>query len=107
MIDRLQIGVLTLLTMGGLTLTAAFVADGWLGRLEGVVLVSSWALATWIVVRTVPGSPPEAVPRVAFRSHWAQSGVVLGALALVGLGATVAVRARSCGSPSSPVSPSS
>jgi cation:H+ antiporter len=93
LIDRIQVGVVTLLTMGGLVLTAAFVADGWLGRWEGLALVGAWALATWIVVRTVPGSAPEAPPEVAFRSRWAQGGVVLGALGIVGLGATVAVRA--------------
>jgi len=92
-IDRRQVGVVTALTMAGLTLTTIFVADGWLGRWEGLALVLAWALFTWIVVRAIPGSAPEVAPRVAFGSRWAQAGVVLGALAIVGLGATVAVRA--------------
>ncbi|MGH3011808.1 MAG: sodium:calcium antiporter [Gaiellaceae bacterium] len=93
LIDRLQVGLVTVLTMAGLVLTAAFVADGWLGRWEGLVLIAAWALATWIVVRVIPSGKPEDAPKVAFSSRWAQAGVVLGTLALVGLGATVAVRA--------------
>ena len=92
-IDRRQVGVVTALTMAGLLLTAVSVVDGWLGRWEGLALVLAWAVSTWIVVRVVPGSPPESPPPVAFRSRSAQAGVVLGTLALVGLGATVAVRA--------------
>jgi cation:H+ antiporter len=92
-IDRRQVGVVTVLTMAGLVLTSASVADGWLGRWEGLALVLAWALFTWIIVRVIPGSPPEDPPRVAFAGRWAQAGVVLGSLAFVGLGATVAVRA--------------
>jgi cation:H+ antiporter len=92
-IDRRQVGVVTALTMAGLVLTSASVADGWLGRWEGLALVLAWAIFTWIVVRVIPGSPPEDPPPVAFAGRWAQAGVVLGSLAFVGLGATVAVRA--------------
>src|SRR3990170_4258858 len=42
-ISRRQVGLVTLLTVGGLGLTTLFVADGWLGRLEGIVLVVAWA----------------------------------------------------------------
>jgi cation:H+ antiporter len=92
-IDRRQIGLVTVLTMGGLALTTIFVSDGWLGRPEGVALVLAWAAATWIVVRLIPGSPPESPPAVRLGGRGAQVGIVLGALAVVGVGATVAVRA--------------
>jgi cation:H+ antiporter len=93
LIDRLQVGLVTILTMGGLVLTAAFVADGWLSRWEGLILVVAWGVATWIIVRVIPSSAPEEPPTVGLQSRWAQGAVVLGALGLVGLGATVAVRA--------------
>jgi cation:H+ antiporter len=93
LIDRLQVGLLTILTMCGLGLTVLFVANGWLGRWEGLALVAAWALFTWIVVRVIPGSRPEEPPGVRLSGRWAQAGAVLGALAVVGFGATVAVRA--------------
>jgi cation:H+ antiporter len=92
-IDRRQVGLVTVLTMGGLALTAVFVSDGWLGRPEGVVLVAAWAVFTWIVVRAIPGSKPEDPPAVRLSGRGGQAFVVLGALAVVGVGATVAVRA--------------
>lgn len=92
-IERRQVGLVTVLTMGGLALTSLFVADGWLGRWEGVALVLAWAVFTWIVVRSLPGLSHDEPPAVAFQGKLAQAGVVLGTLAVVGLGATVAVRA--------------
>jgi cation:H+ antiporter len=92
LIDRLQVSLVTVLTMGGLALTALFVADGWLGRWEGVVLVLAWAVFTWILIRVIPGSRPEEPPTVKLEGRWGQAAVVLGALAVVGVGATVAVR---------------
>src|ERR671911_943276 len=44
-VSRRQVGLVTVLTMGGLGLTALFVADGWLGRMDGVVLVLAWAVS--------------------------------------------------------------
>lgn len=91
-IDRRQIGVVTVLTMGGLGLTSLFVADGWLGRWDGLVLVTAWAVFTYVVIRVIPGSRPEDPPAVRLAGRGGQAGVVLAALAVVGVGATVAVR---------------
>jgi cation:H+ antiporter len=92
-ISRRQVGLVTLLTMGGLALTTVFVADGWLGRLEGLVLVVSWGIAITLVARLLPRATPEAPPRVRVQGRLSQAIVILLALAVVGLGATVAVRA--------------
>jgi cation:H+ antiporter len=92
-IPRRQSVSVSILTIAGLCLTIAFVADGWLGRLEGALLILAWAVAMWIVVRVVPGTVADEPPTVAVRNRLAQAGIVLLALAIVGLGATVAVRA--------------
>lgn len=92
-IGRRQAVAVSVLTMGGLGLTIAFVADGWLARLEGIVLVVAWAVATVIVVRAVPGLIPDEPPHVRYHGKAVQAGIVLVALAIVGVGATVAVRA--------------
>lgn len=92
-IERRQIGVVTLLTMAGLVLTALFVADGWLARWEGAALVLAWAVFTWIVVRSLPGLVHDDAPRVPREGKVRQAIIVLVALAFVGFGATVAVRA--------------
>jgi cation:H+ antiporter len=92
-IGRRQVGVVSALTMAGLAVTAVFVSDGWLGRWEGVVLVLLWALFTWVVVRSLPGLPPDEAPAVRHDSRLVQAGVILATLAVVGAGATFAVRA--------------
>jgi cation:H+ antiporter len=92
-ISRLQVGLVTALTVSGLGLTTLFVADGWLGRLDGIVLVVVWAGAMLLVSRVLPRAAPEAAPEVRIKGHLPQAGVVIGTLAVVGLGATVAVRA--------------
>jgi cation:H+ antiporter len=92
-VSRRQVGLVTLLTMGGLALTTVFVADGWLSRLDGLVLVLAWAAAMVAVTRLLPPTPPEAPPAVRIRGHLPQAGVILASLAVVGVGATVAVRA--------------
>ncbi|MDH4103949.1 MAG: hypothetical protein OEV29_11275 [Thermoleophilia bacterium] len=92
-ISRRQVGLVTLLTVGALGLTALFVADGWLGRLEGIVLVVAWAAAMLAVTRLLPPTAPEAPPRVRVNGRLPQVGVILATLAVVGVGATVAVRA--------------
>lgn len=92
-ISRRQVGTVTLATVAGLALTTAFVADGSLGRVDGLVLVAAWAVAMLAVSRLAPAAPPDDPPAVRFRGHGRQAGVVLATLALVGIGATVAVRA--------------
>lgn len=92
-VGRRQVAVVTVLTMAGLVLTSLFVADGWLARWEGATLVSAWALFTWLVVRSLPGLPQDEAPEVARQGRLEQAVIVLVALAFVGFGATVAVRA--------------
>jgi cation:H+ antiporter len=92
-INRRQIGLVTLLTMAGLGLTILFVQDGWLGRLEGVALVTAWALFTYVVIKALPGHATDDPPAVKYRNKLLQAGIVLATLGFVGFGATVAVRA--------------
>jgi cation:H+ antiporter len=92
-IERRQLGLVTALTAAGLALTLWFVADGWLGRGEGLVLVTAWGLFTATVVCLLPGNVTDRPPETAVRSRGLQALVVLVALAFVGFGATVAVRA--------------
>ena len=92
-VGRRQVGVVTVLTMAGLVLTSLFVADGWLARWEGASLVFAWALFTWLVVRSLPGLARDKAPEVARQGRLEQAAIVLVALAFVGFGATVAVRA--------------
>lgn len=92
-IGRLQIGLISVLTMTGLAVTALLVSDGWLGRWDGIILVTAWAVFTLIVVRMVPGHVLDDPPQVRHRGPLRQTGIVLLALGVVGLGATVAVRA--------------
>jgi cation:H+ antiporter len=92
-ISRRQVGLVTLLTMGGLALTAVLVADGWLSRLDGIVLVLGWGAAMVAVTRLLPATRPEEPPVVRIQGRIGQAAVVLAALAAVGVGATVAVRA--------------
>jgi cation:H+ antiporter len=91
-IDRLQIGLVSIFTIAGLGLTTLFVADGWLGRLDGAILVLSWAVFTAALVKVLPGHTADEPPPVAHRSRLVQGGIVLLALGFVGFGATVAVR---------------
>jgi cation:H+ antiporter len=91
-ISRRQVGVVTLLTVAGLGLTALLVSDGHLGRPDGIVLVAAWALATLVVVRTAGGHVVEEPPHVRVSAIGGQTAIVLASLGVVGLGATVAVR---------------
>jgi cation:H+ antiporter len=91
-ISRRQVGVVTALTVGGLGLTALLVSDGYLGRIDGVLLVTAWAVATLVVVRTVGGHTIEDPPPVRLAGITPQVVVILTSLGVVGLGATVAVR---------------
>jgi cation:H+ antiporter len=90
-IDRRQIGIVSLLTICGLGLTALFVLDGWLGRLEGVVLVAAWAVFTLVVIRVAGGHVADIPPKVRHDHVLAQAAMVIVTLALVGAGATIAV----------------
>jgi cation:H+ antiporter len=93
-ISRRQVGLVTGLTIGGLLLTAWFVSDGQLGRLDGLVLVLAWAVAIVVVARWAGvGHAVDEPPAVRLQGHLRQALVVLGMLVLVGIGATVAVRA--------------
>jgi cation:H+ antiporter len=91
-VSRRQVGLVTVLTMGGLGLTALFVADGWLGRMDGVVLVLAWAVSMILVTRLLPHAEPDEPPPVRIQGRIPQVGVILAALVVVGIGATVAVR---------------
>ena len=91
-VSRRQVGVVTALTVGGLALTALLVSDGYLGRVDGVALVTAWAVATLVVVRTVGGHVVEDPPPVRLSGIPSQTLVILASLGVVGLGATVAVR---------------
>src|ERR671918_2114328 len=91
LIGRREVLVVGVLTMAGLGLTTFFVADGWLARWEGASLIVAWAVALLIVVRSAPGLVPDEPPPVKEQRKLLQAGIVLGALAIVGVGATVAV----------------
>jgi cation:H+ antiporter len=92
-IDRRQVGLVSVLTALGLGLTAWFVADGWLGRWDGAALCAAWAVFMLAVVKGLPGQVADEAPAVRHQRRLLQAGVVLFALAVVGFGATVAVRA--------------
>jgi cation:H+ antiporter len=92
LVSRRQVGVVTALTVAGLALTALVTSDGYLGRLDGLLLIAAWALATVVVVRTVGGSATEEPPTVRLGGAASQVGLILVALGVVGLGATIAVR---------------
>lgn len=92
-ITRREASVVSVLTMTALAVTAVFIADGWLNRWEGTILVVGWALAIWITAKLVPGLVEDAPPEVRHTRKRTQLGALLLALGLVGFGATVAVRA--------------
>jgi cation:H+ antiporter len=92
-VQRRQAVVVSLLTCAGLGLTIWFVSDGWLGRAEGGVLIGAWIVFMVVAVRLVGGEAADKAPDPRGRSRAFQAGVVLVSLGLVGLGATVAVRA--------------
>jgi cation:H+ antiporter len=90
-ISRLQVGLVSVLTIGGLLLTTLFVLDGSLGRPDGLVLVLAWAASMLLITRVLPPQKPEDPPAVRFQGRAVQVTVILGALVVVGVGATVAV----------------
>lgn len=90
-IARRQVGLLTVLTIAGLAITTVFVLDGYLSRIEGLVLVAAWGLGTYLTTRLLSSGPSDEPPAVRLTGRLSQALVVLGALGLVGAGATLAV----------------
>jgi cation:H+ antiporter len=90
-ISRLQVGLVTVLTMGGLGLTTLFVLDGHLKRAEGLALIAAWAAATVIMTKLLSNGAADDPPAVRHEGKLAQALVALGALGLVAVGATLAV----------------
>jgi cation:H+ antiporter len=90
-ISRRQVGLVTVLTAGGLVLTALFVLDGHLGRPDGFTLIAAWALATVATTKLLGGGANDDPPAVRHGGKLTQAAVTLGALGLVGAGAGVAV----------------
>jgi cation:H+ antiporter len=90
-ISRRQVGLVTILTMGGLGLTTLFVLDGYLDRIDGLVLIAAWGAATVATTKLLGDGPGDDPPAVRHDGKLAQALVAFGALALVGAGATVAV----------------
>ena len=90
-ISRRQVGLVTVLTMSGLGMTTLFVLDGHLDRLEGLALVCAWGAATVATTKLLAGGPGDDAPTVRHDGKLAQALVTLGALGLVGAGATLAV----------------
>lgn len=91
-ISRIQVGLVSVLTVGGLLMTSLFVLDGSLGRVDGILLVLAWGASMVLVTRLLPPAQPENPPAVRIRGRVAQGAVIMGALVVVGIGATVAVR---------------
>ena len=90
-ISRLQVGLVTVLTMGGLGLTTLFVLDGHLDRAEGVALIAAWAAATIVMTKLLSNGAADDPPAIRHEGKLAQALVALGALGLVAMGATLAV----------------
>jgi cation:H+ antiporter len=90
-ISRRQVGLITILTIGGLGLTTLFVLDGHLERLEGLALIAAWGAATVVVTRVLSGGAGDVPPAVRHHGRAMQTLIALGALGVVGAGATLAV----------------
>ncbi len=90
-ISRFQVGLVTVLTMGGLGLTTLFVLDGHLNHAEGLALIAAWAAATIVMTKLLSNGAADDPPAVRHDGKLAQALVALGALGLVAVGATLAV----------------
>ena len=90
-ISRLQVGLVTVLTMGGLGITTLFVLDGHLDRVEGFALIAAWGAATVAMTKLLSNGAADDPPEVRHDGKLAQALVALGALGLVAGGATLAV----------------
>ena len=93
-IVRSQVALVMGLTCVGLAMTAWLVSDGQLSRLDGLALVLAWVVALGLVARLgAAGQPTDEPPSVRFDGHVRRALIVLAMLLVVGVGATVAVRA--------------
>jgi len=92
-ISSRQVGLVSVLTMAGLAMTTVFVLDGHLDRLEGLALVAAWGAFTVAVAKLLSGPTADDPPTVRHDGKLMQVTTVVGALALVGAGATLAVHA--------------
>lgn len=92
-ISRRQVGPVFALTIGGLLVTTLLVSDGYLSRLDGLVLVLAWVVSIAVVTRFAGGHAVDEPRSVRIHGHVPRALVVLVMLLLVGIGATVAVRA--------------
>jgi len=90
-VSRREVVVVGSLTVPGLVLSAALVADGRLGHLDGLLLVAAWIVLLALAVRILPRQVDEDTP-LKERSHLVRIGVIVVALLLVGVGASLAVR---------------
>jgi cation:H+ antiporter len=72
-------------------MTTLFVLDGYLSRIEGLALIAAWGAATIATTKLLAGGPSDDPPVVRHDGKLAQALVALGALGLVGAGATLAV----------------
>jgi cation:H+ antiporter len=90
-ISRRQVGLVTVLTAGGLMVTSVFVVDGNLNRPEGLTLIAAWAVATVATTRLLGSSVKDEAPVVRHDGKLVQAAVTLGALGIVGAGAGIAV----------------
>jgi cation:H+ antiporter len=91
-IDRRQVSLVTVFTVGGLGMTSVFVADGHLGRPDGLLLIGAWAAFTYVIVRALPSEAHDLPPPVRFNGRATQIAVITTTLGFVAFGATVAVR---------------
>jgi cation:H+ antiporter len=92
-ISARQVGLITVLTIGGLGLTALFVLDGRLDRLDGAVLVAAWGAAMILTTKLLSGGSRDNPPVVRHDGRLMQALVALIALGAVAAGATLAVYA--------------
>lgn len=91
-VDRREVGVIGAMTALALVAIAFFVSDGWLDRWEGAVLVLGWVAFIALAYHVLPTAPSGVPPTVRYESRGAQIAIVLGSLAIVAVGAMVAVK---------------
>ncbi len=91
-LGRRRVRLIGGLIVAALTLGLALVADGYLSRIDGLVLLSGWVVASAAIWRF---APPASGPDLPVPVHGKGKHVVsvLGALAVVGAGAWIAIEA--------------
>ncbi len=90
-VNRREAIIVGSLTVPGLLLSAALVADDWLGHFDGLILVATWLVLLALAIRILPRQVDEDPPHTE-RRHLVRIGVIVIALLLVGVGASLAVR---------------